>query len=160
MDKDSLFLQISYYGHDRIFLAVARSAGGGRMTREEAVWVLTEKAETWAGVLKHMTSAGDFSELKSIEQYETALRMGAAALRGWVKTADKLPERMELLPCSVRVLINSFTGVVTAQYDFEDGIWIDFFIHKHSPFNCPNNYGETMEVTHWMPLPPFPEVEG
>ena len=51
------------------------------MTREEAAKVLTEKAEVWEGVLNHMVSAGDFSELKQIEDYETALRMGAAALR-------------------------------------------------------------------------------
>jgi hypothetical protein len=66
---------------------------------------------------------------------------------------------MELLPCSVRVLINSFMGVVTAQYDFEDGVWLDFFNHKHSPFSRPNYYGETMKVTHWAYLPEPPEVE-
>lgn len=91
--------------------------------------------------------------------YSDGLRDGAPK---WIKTADRLPERMELLPCSVRVLINSFMGVVTAQYDFEDGVWLDFFIHKHSPFSKPNYYDKSMGVTHWMPLPEPPggEVEG
>ena len=88
--------------------------------------------------------------------YSDGLRDGAPK---WIKTADRLPERMELLPCSVRVLINSFMGVVTAQYDFEDGVWLDFFIHKHSPFSRPNYYDKSMGVTHWMPLPKLPEVE-
>ena len=118
------------------------------MTREEAAQLLWRVAYDKYGM--------DDNPMRQREAADIVV----AALRGWVRTADRLPERMELLPCSVRVLINSFMGVVTAQYDFEDGIWIDFFIHKHSPFNCPNNYGETMEVTHWMPLPPLPEVEG
>ena len=63
------------------------------MSREEAARVLMEKVEVWEGVLKHMVPAGDFSELKQIEDYKTALRMGAAALRGWVKTADRLPTK-------------------------------------------------------------------
>ena len=51
------------------------------MKREEAARVLEKKVEVWEGVLKHMLPAGDSSELKQIEDYETALRMGAAALR-------------------------------------------------------------------------------
>jgi len=99
--------------------------------------------------------------VKEQEAYDLGYLNGKeAALRSpWVKTSDRLPERMELLPCSVRVLINSFMGVVTAQYDFEDGVWIDFFIHKHSPFSRPNYYDKSMGVTHWMPLPKLPEVE-
>ena len=118
------------------------------MNREEA-------AEVLDNLCTRLNCEDDISGAEA-----RAFHIALTALSGWVRTADRMPERMELLPCSVRVLINSFMGVVTAQYDFEDGIWIDFFIHKHSPFNCPNNYGETMEVTHWMPLPPLPETVG
>jgi hypothetical protein len=120
------------------------------MTREEALNVLW-----WASKQHYPGDQMDITEY-DIEAFDMAI----AALRGpeWVRTADRLPERMELLPCSVRVLINSFMGVVTAQYDFEDGVWLDFFIHKHSPFNRPNYYGETMKVTHWAYLPKLPEV--
>ena len=123
------------------------------MTLEQALEVLISRYNS--GVIRSRTND---------DEWRLATDTVIAALREpaheWVRTTDRLPERMELLPCSVRVLINSFMGVVTAQYDFEDGVWLDFFIHKNSPFSRPNYYGETMEVTHWAYLPKPPEVEG
>jgi len=77
----------------------------------------------------------------------------------WISVNDRLPECMDILPCSPRVLISTAMGVVTAQYDYESNEWIDFFIHRHSLFHKPNYYDESMRVTHWMPLPKPPKVE-
>ena len=112
------------------------------MSREEAARVLTEKAELWEGVLKHMVPAGDFSELKQIEDYKTALRMGAAALRGWVKTADRLPEEPDDSPFIVYM-----EGWFENPYDAVR-VWTAGEI-RYIP----------EEVIAYMPLPPLPEVE-
>lgn len=84
----------------------------------------------------------------------------APTVSPWVKTSDRLPERMKLLPCSVRVLISCAIGVVSAQYDFQDNVWVDNFNHKHSPWSKINVYDQSMQVTHWMPLPEPPGGEG
>ena len=82
----------------------------------------------------------------------------------WINVNHRLPECMDILPCSSRVLISTAIGVVTAQYDYESNEWIDFYPHKFSSFAKPNYYDKSMRVTHWaeLPKPPKyePEVEG
>ena len=77
----------------------------------------------------------------------------------WISVSDRLPECMDILPCSYRVLISTAIGVVTAQYDYDSNEWIDFFQNKYSPFSRPNYYDESMWVTHWAHLPKPPKYE-
>ena len=111
------------------------------MTRDEAARVLEEKVEVWEGVLKHMLPAGDYSELKQIEDYETALRMGAAALRGpeWVRTEDRLPEGDEH-----DEILGLYKGTDYLLYDIVQIGWLR--LH-------PEMY------VYWIHLPQKPEVE-
>ena len=51
------------------------------MTNEQAAEVLTERADAWAGTLKHFIS-GEEPTRRNVEEYTTVLRMAAAALRG------------------------------------------------------------------------------
>ena len=116
------------------------------MTREEAARVLEEKVEVWEGVLKHMLPAGDYSELKQIEDYETALRMGAAALRGpeWVRTADRFPTKADT---------NSDLDVIAVYDDREEKE--QYVITKYWKYvrESPEQY------PYWMPFPKLPEEE-
>lgn len=77
----------------------------------------------------------------------------------WISVNDRLPECMDILPCSYRVLISTAIGVVTAQYDYDSDVWIDNFNHKCSPFAKPNYYDKSMLVTHWAELPKPPKAD-
>ena len=59
------------------------------MTNEQAAEVLTKEADGWG------------NERVPFETYATALRMGATDLRGWVKTADRLPTEADGLTICV-----------------------------------------------------------
>lgn len=74
----------------------------------------------------------------------------------WISVNDRLPEGMEILPCSRRVLIHGLMGTVTAQYDYEKEMWIDNCVHRSGVFYTPVYYDESMQVTHWRYLPEPP----
>ena len=112
------------------------------MTREEAARVLTELADEYE---KHELSENGWLETT----YIPAHRMGAAALREpeWVRTADKLP----LYFSNILVVMG---GKLTL------GLYV---CHGWFFYNEDKNKWEMDEydrVTHWMPVPKLPEVEG
>jgi hypothetical protein len=83
------------------------------MTNEQAAEVLTERADAWAGTLKHFIS-GEEPTRRNVEEYTTVLRMGAAALRG----PQPDPET-GLVPCGCgkRLVLKHNPGKCQEPYD-------------------------------------------
>ena len=72
----------------------------------------------------------------------------------WISVADKLPEEGAVILAAWRLeseLRGTEAGVFQARY--EGGKWLDLTDYDGQPI-------ETNYVTHWMPLPEPPEVEG
>ena len=70
----------------------------------------------------------------------------------WIKVSERLPDSAEYDWVLVNIMFNedgSFGIPNVAEY--RKGEWWDFFDNKLSDLD--------ITVTHWMPLPPFPEGE-
>lgn len=70
----------------------------------------------------------------------------------WIKVSERLPDSVEYDWVLVNIMFNedgSF-GVPNVA-ECRKGEWWDFFDNKLSDLD--------ITVTHWMPLPPFPEAE-
>jgi len=130
----------------------------GDMSNEQAARVLTERADAWAGTLKHFIS-GEEPTRRNVEDYSTALRMGAAALRGWVKTADRLPTEDDAIEVHDEWgFTHKEVAVISSGWPFE-------LLVKDRPAMVPGMMDiETIEkktktFPYWMPLPKLPEAE-
>lgn len=88
----------------------------------------------------------------------------------WISVTQQLPEPIDSLPrFSRRVLISTCMGCFTAQYDYEERVWVDEALRawiKKPLFlpgvgwSCPaTRFDESMNVTHWMDLPEQPVTE-
>lgn len=70
----------------------------------------------------------------------------------WINVSEMLPEPSEYDWVLVNIMFNEdgSYGVPTVA-EYRNGEWCDFFENKLSDLD--------ITVTHWMPLPPFPESE-
>lgn len=70
----------------------------------------------------------------------------------WINVSEMLPEPSEYDWVLVNIMFNEdgSYGVPTVA-EYRKGEWLDFFDNKLSDLD--------ITVTHWMPLPPFPEAE-
>lgn len=83
-------------------------------------------------------------------QYEKGYQDGKAEAKletGWISVKERLPEK-ETPNCTVDVLVTDGTHINIGYYDYTAGMWWTledcFYFH----------------VTHWMPLPEPPTLEG
>ena len=73
----------------------------------------------------------------------------------WIKCSERLPQQGEL------VIVAKEDGVVSLGYCFqfaEHHLWNAIRLVPFSPYELP--FVGAGHVTHWMPLPDAPEVEG
>ena len=112
---------------DGIRPAVKDSLTTERMTREDAIFFL--------------------NELRSANNCDETIDMAIAALFGWVRTADRVPENGDdVLVCyDDEITIGCYVGhrwyyVITRDLEYKADIW--------------------GRVKYWMPLPPLPESVG
>jgi hypothetical protein len=113
------------------------------MTREEAAKLLDKKAddaEEWA---EWHEREHDYEYADESKKRATALRMGSAALRGWVKTADRLPTEKDADGSGHIVTLWMYDGRLRASVTLWDIV-----------SSCSDRY------IYWMPLPPLPDERG
>ena len=110
------------------------------MTNEQAALQIEKLRNSMT--YKSDSPAVDTHTKRLVAEYVEALRMGAAALRGWVKTADRLPTREDANK-DMRVLAKVAKDGTVKEVRFEELSWIE--------------WGGAYYFSHWMKLP---EVEG
>jgi hypothetical protein len=70
----------------------------------------------------------------------------------WIKVSERLPDPAEYDWVLVNIMFNEDGSYgVPNVAEYRKGEWWDFFDNKASDLD--------ITVTHWMPLPPFPEAE-
>ena len=117
------------------------------MSREEAARVLTDMVKYYSEALASMESSIHPTIINYVAEEATALRMGAAALRGWVRTADRLPAEADEGGYGVVVAYNK-----AMESDDEMGLaaCVRAWVVREGP----------QWWTYWLPLPPLPETGG
>lgn len=79
------------------------------------------------------------------EQYQKGYADGREAVHGWISVEDRLPEE----PCAVLVVVYG-NAVCVARYNYPGCFETGFGMR----FSAGNG------VTHWMPLPEPPKMDG
>ena len=112
------------------------------MTNKEAIKELQSYADnSWGGLNEAFEMA--IAALREQEKLESKLRVFESS--GWISVEDALPD------ASADVNLCTRSGIVgTGYYDKYRKSWVQYYAGG----------ALCVDVTHWMPLPSKPEVEG